>query len=191
MKDIFKLSAILCLVTVIAAAALSSVNSITKPKIEQQRALDAEKALTVAVPGAAKDAFVAVTRSEQILYYRAYSSNDKNNLIGYAVVASADGYQSTIETMVGVDTAFVISGMQIYRQAETPGLGTKIIEVREGEAMPWFQKQFIGKTSNGLAVVQDDGEIVSVIGATISSRAVTNSIASTVDSLKIWVKEYK
>jgi electron transport complex protein RnfG len=78
--------------------------------------------------------------------------------------------------MIGVDTAGVIQGMKILSQAETPGLGAKITEVKYGDKWPWFQHQFIGKKGDNLQVDKDGGEIKSVTGATISSRAVTKAV---------------
>ena len=181
MKDIVKLGGILLLFTVIAAAALAMVDSITKPKIEEQKQLIIENALTIALPTAHKDAIVKIDSSE-FVYYQGYKTPEKTELVGYAIVAKGQGYSSQIETMVGIDTTGVIIGLTVMQQQETPGLGTKIAEVRYGEEKPWFQIQFLGKTMDNLAVQQDGGELKAVTGATISSRAVTNSIR---DALKM------
>jgi len=175
MKDILKLGGILLLVTAIAGGALSIVNAITKPKIELQKKLALERALTTALPTADKNTII-LTKEDNLTYYKGYANPDTTNLVGYAFVAYGKGYSSTIETMVGVDTTGGICGMAILYQVETPGLGTKIDEIRYGEDKPWFQVQFFGKGWNGLAVDKDGGDINSITGATISSRAVTNSI---------------
>ena len=86
--------------------------------------------------------------------------------------------------MVGVDTTGKIIGLKVIAQTETPGLGTKIEEVKYGEKSPWFQDQFIKRTADGLAVDKDGGEIKSITGATISSRAVAVSIKNGLDTLK-------
>ncbi|MBN1155772.1 RnfABCDGE type electron transport complex subunit G [candidate division KSB1 bacterium] len=183
MKDIIKLGGILLLVTVIAAAALAMVNSVTKPKIDEQKKLVIENALKIALPLAHKDAIVKVDSSE-VEYYKGYKTPEKNELVGYAIVAKGQGYSSEIETMVGVDTAGAIIGLTVLHQVETPGLGTKIEEIRYGEEKPWFQVQFLGKTPEDLAVEQDGGNIKAITGATISSRAVTNSIRDALNVLK-------
>ncbi|UCE05129.1 MAG: RnfABCDGE type electron transport complex subunit G [bacterium] len=176
MKDIVKLGLILLLVTAVAGAALSVVNNITKPRIEEQKRLVTERALIAALPAADKNAIDPVKIADTTRYYIGYKDTLRTTIVGYAFVARGAGYSSTIETMVGVDTNGSISGIKIMEQKETPGLGTKIEEIYYGETTSWFQDQFIGKIAQDLAVDKDGGEITSVTGATISSRAVANSI---------------
>jgi len=178
MKDIVKLGLTLFLVTAVAGAALSLVNNITKPRIEEQKRLVTERALIAALPDADKSAIDPVYKADTLKYYIGYKDTSRQELAGYAFVAKGTGYSSTIETMVGVDTTGKIIGIKIMQQVETPGLGTKIEEVKYGQNFAWFQQQFIDKSANSVAVDKDNGQITSVTGATISSRAVANSISS-------------
>ena len=84
---------------------------------------------------------------------------------------------------MGIDTSYTIYAIKILSQQETPGLGSLCEQVRSGESNPWWQAQFTGKTAKGIAVDKDKGEIESITGATITSRAITNSIAEGVDRL--------
>lgn len=190
MKDIFKLGGILLLVTAIAGAALSMVNAITKPRIELQKKLVLERALTQALPNADKNAIILFEKDSQS-FYKGFSSPDTTELVGYAFVAKGKGYSSEIETMVGVDTTGKIKGLTVLHQVETPGLGTKIEEIKYGEDSPWFLRNFISKKWNGLAVDKDGGEIQSITGATISSRAVTNSIREGLQNLEKQIGTFK
>jgi electron transport complex protein RnfG len=183
MKDIMKLGLTLLLVTAVAGAALSLVNNITRPRIEEQKRLVTERALIAALPAVDKNAINPVFKADTLKYYIGYKDTSRQEITGYAFVARGTGYSSTIETMVGVDTMGTIIGIKIMQQVETPGLGTKIEEIRYGDITSWFQRQFIGKKAGEIAVDKDKGEIVSVTGATISSRAVTNSINSGVRKL--------
>lgn len=176
MKDIVKLGLILLLVTALAGAALSVVNNITKPRIEEQRRLVTAMALAQALPDAANGVIEPDTTFKTIKVYRGYRDSSKQQLVGYAFLALENGYSSQIETMVGVDTNGTIIGIRILHQLETPGLGTKIEEIRHGETTPYFQRQFLSQNAALLAVDKDGGGIESITGATISSRAVTNSI---------------
>jgi electron transport complex protein RnfG len=191
MKDIIRLGLILLLVTAVAGAALSVVNNITKPRIEEQKRLVTERALVVALPNADKNAIDPVKIADTTKYYIGYKDTSRKTIVGYAFVAKGLGYSSTIETMVGVDTAGSILGIKIMEQKETPGLGTKIEEIPYGKITPWFQDQFIGKIREGLAVDKDGGEIKSVTGATISSRAVTNSIGDGLKKLEQRISSFK
>ncbi|MDZ7262446.1 MAG: RnfABCDGE type electron transport complex subunit G [candidate division KSB1 bacterium] len=191
MNYIVKLAAILTVVTSVSGAALSLVNRITKPRIEQQQRLVTERALTEALPQANKEAIIPVKTGDQVLYYKGFASADTTQLVGYAFLAVGKGYSSDIITMVGVDTNGIIQGIKIISQIETPGLGSKIEEIRYGEETSWFQKQFIGRSGKELAVDKDGGTIISVTGATISSRAVTNSIKKALAELEQKVSEFK
>ncbi|MDZ7264174.1 MAG: RnfABCDGE type electron transport complex subunit G [candidate division KSB1 bacterium] len=191
MKDIVKLALILLLVTALAGAALSLVNNITKPRIEEQKRLATALALSTALPAAANGLIEPDTTATSIHYYRGYRDSLKQQLVGYAFLTKENGYSSEIETMVGVDTTGKIVGIKILRQLETPGLGTKIEEISHGQTTPYFQNQFINKVVTQLAVDKDGGEIVSITGATISSRAVTNSIKKGIQQLEQVIGGFK
>ena len=61
---------------------------------------------------------------------------------------------------------------------ETEGYGDQIEEILEGEKDPWFTRQFIGKSlSDNIALSEDDGVIDAISGATISSKAITDSVS--------------
>jgi electron transport complex protein RnfG len=155
---------------------LAAVYSVTKPRILEQKRLALEGALKTTLPDADVNAIIPVKSDEEVVYYKGFSKPDTTGLVGYSFVAHNPGYSSVIETMVGVDTSGAIIGMKILSQVETPGLGTKIEEIKYGENDPWFQRQFIGRSAADCAVDKDGGEIQSITGATISSRAVANAI---------------
>ncbi|NOZ57571.1 MAG: RnfABCDGE type electron transport complex subunit G [Calditrichaeota bacterium] len=192
MKDVVRMGGILGIVTIIAAGVLGAVANVTKPRIEEQHRLALERALLAALPTADPRAIVPVKdENGNILYYKGYADPDTTKLVGYAFLAIGKGYSSDIQTMVGVDTTGKIIGIKILSELETPGLGAKIEEIRHGEKRPWFQAQFIGKTKKDLLVDKDGGPIVSVTGATISSRAVTNSIRKGLERLEKLIGGFK
>lgn len=122
-------------------------------------------------------------------YYEVYADEGETELIGYIFTAMGKGYSSTLETVTGVDTNFNIIGIKIISQQETPGLGAKCQEVSYGDKDSWFQRGFnksyrekegLGILSSlKVAVDKDEGEIHSITGATITTRAITNSIRET------------
>jgi RnfABCDGE-type electron transport complex G subunit len=91
--------------------------------------------------------------------------------------------------MVGVDTQYKIQGLKILSQNETPGLGTRITEIKSNKTIwdifkgkkvkepkePWFQKQFSEKSLDKIDVIT---------GATISSKAVINTVKDAVEKFK-------
>jgi len=183
MKEMIRLALILAITATIAAGTLAFVNLKTKPKIEEQRRLALQRALTTALPQAKNGVIVPVVKDGEVDYYIGYAQPDTTQLVGYAFVARGVGYSSTIETLVGVDSTGTILGVKVLFQLETPGLGSRIEEITYGETQPWFQVQFVGKKARDVAVDKDGGEIHSVTGATISSRAVTNSIRKGYEAL--------
>ena len=84
--------------------------------------------------------------------------------------------------MVGVNTDLIIEKIKIISQAETPGLGANCEK-------PEFQEQFSGKQKTEMKVDKDGGTIVSLTGATITTRTIANSIKAAMDKLDIPIKE--
>jgi len=69
----------------------------------------------------------------------------------------------------------------VLTQSETPGLGARAIEIKQGEKTPWFLSQFKGKEANSIEL----NDIEAITGATITSEAILSSVKSyIVDFLK-------
>ena len=97
---------------------------------------------------------------------------------GYAILSYASGYNGDNKVLVGFnEDASEITGIVVTSQAETPGLGAKIVESA-------FRNQFEGKSSIvDLSVAKGikpeealDGQIAAISGATISSTSVVNAV---------------
>ncbi len=177
MKDILRFSATLTIVALIASGSLAWINKITRPRILLQQETELNNGLFTVLPNTDKGKIELVFDGDVILYYKGYADKNKTEFVGYAFLTLGTGYSSTIRTLVGIDPKGTILGIKILSQQETPGLGTRCEEIRNGETTPWWQDQFIGKPSLGIAVDKDNGDIESITGATITSRAITNSIA--------------
>ena len=111
------------------------------------------------MPGAIE--FKAVESGSEVLYYKAYGQN--NSFMGVVFKASGKGYSSVVETIVGMLKDGTITAIKVLSQNETPGLGARVTE-------PSFTGQFKQINISGLDSVS------AVTGATISSRAVINSV---------------
>ena len=94
---------------------------------------------------------------------------DGDNIIGYTFLASGNGYSGAISMLVGINSDYSIKDVAILSHTETPGLGSKITEKE-------FTDQFIGLSPADLVLSRDGGSIDAITGATISSRAVTDTI---------------
>ena len=192
MGYILKLAVILMIVAGIAAGALGLVNMKTRPIIEEYKRMQQEQARSEVMKDGA--AFVLCDSSSTLPYYEVYADTEKENLIGYIFTAYGKGYSSTISTVTGIDTSYQMVGIKITFQQETPGLGAKAEEISYGEDSPWFQRQYFMKQrlhdgddpldALTLAVDKDGGLVHSITGATITGRAISNSIKAAANTLK-------
>ena len=167
MKDLVRYGATLAVICIIAAGLLAGVNALTNSKIISQAQAEEEASLKEVMPQAVH--FEAVKSGTEILYYKAHDKDGK--LVGAAFKAAGKGYSSTIETMVGMLADGTISSIKVLSQNETPGLGVKVTQ-------PDFTDKFSGKTTDDLSGVQ------AITGATISSRAVINSVQKKAQEIK-------
>ena len=161
-----RLVGVLTLVCVAAAFALGIVYKNTAPLIAAQKEKQIQQALKQALPDA--EEFIEQKINGKI-YHEAYK---RGRLIGYVILAKAEGYSGDIEMMVGLSKRGVITGVQILSQQETPGLGAKCIEIKYGEKGPWFTRQFKQKRLRGLTLEN----IETITGATITSEAIVDGI---------------
>jgi len=180
MRDILKLGVILMIYNVVAGASLAYVNIMTKERITANKAVFEDAARKEVLPGmdgGFEQKGALKVGDYDCPYWIGYADKAKTAPGGYVFIARGKGYSSVIGTMVGVGKDGKITGVKVISQQETPGLGTRIAEIRYGESDPWFYRQFKGKsTEDNLKVKKDGGTIDAVTGATISPRAVTNSI---------------
>jgi electron transport complex protein RnfG len=171
MKEMVRYGFILALICTVAAGLLASVNSLTKMRIMQQAQAEEEASLKGVIPEG--EYFEPVKSGEEIIYYKAFDKG--GNLAGIAFKASGKGYSSTIETMVGMKKDGTITAIKVLSQNETPGLGARIAE-------PSFIGQFANKNITRLAEVQ------AITGATISSKAVIDSVKKKAEEIKVMIK---
>jgi electron transport complex protein RnfG len=184
MGYVVRLGIILMVVGCISAGGLALLNSRTAPIIAEYKRMEQERARLEVMPGAEFGVFVLRDSASALPYYEAYADSEATELLGYVFTAAGNGYSSLVETVVGIDLDWNITGIKVISQQETPGLGTKAVEVRYGEDKPWFQEQFRNKPSLGIMVDKDGGEIVSITGATITSRTISDAIRNGANSLK-------
>ena len=174
MKETARYGFILALTCVIAAGALSGVNALTRSKILAQALAEEQAALKEVMPDAAR--FSEVKSKDEILYYKAQDS--QGNLMGFVFKASGKGYSSVIETLAGIFPDGKISAIKVISLNETPGLGMRVTEKS-------FTSQFNNRDALDLSGVE------AISGATISSRAVIDSVMKKAKELQGLIKNEK
>ena len=178
MLDILKSGIVLMIYALLAGSSLAYVSIKTSPQIAENRVVSENESRAMVLSGM-DGGFEQKAGNDGFPYWIGYSDKERKEIGGYIYIAQGKGYSSTIKSMVGVDTDGTICGVKVLSQQETPGLGSRIEEILYGETDPWFTRQFKGKNVHDpLKVIKDGGNIDSITGATVSSRAVTNSINS-------------
>jgi electron transport complex protein RnfG len=172
MKEMTRYGLILSLICMIAAGLLAGVNSLTKARIIAQAQAEEEASLREVMPEAVH--FEPVKTGEEVVYYKAHDKGGK--LVGVAFKVSAKGYSSAIETMVGMFGDGRINAVKILSQNETPGLGARVAE-------PAFAAQFKN--------IKDFSNVQAITGATISSKAVIDSVKKKAEEIKALIKNEK
>jgi electron transport complex protein RnfG len=168
-KEMIRYGFILAIICIVAAGLLAGINTLTKPRIIAQAQAEEEASLREVLPLGAH--FEAVKSQDSIVYYNAQDKAGK--LIGVAFKTSGKGYSGTIETMAGMLKDGTITAIKILNQNETPGLGARVSE-------PDFTGQF--KNKRDLVNVQ------AITGATISSKAVIDSVEKKAQEIKGLIK---
>lgn len=169
-SSFLNMALVLTVITLIAAGALASVYTLTEEPIRLAKEQKKEQAI--------KDVLAPYTRLEEpdtingLTVVRAYN---EDVFVGAAVESSAIGFGGAIKIMIGFDKEGRIINYSILEQAETPGLGTKIVD--------WFKTKKgnqdirnLNPSEGNFAVNKDGGDIDAITAATISSRAFLEAV---------------
>ncbi|MDR4508829.1 MAG: FMN-binding protein [Candidatus Brocadiaceae bacterium] len=155
MQKKVRYTTILTIVSLIASVGVSSAFLLTRNSIKERDLAVRTEALYVVLPGleGQPEVIIPVDIPDSEPVFKGL--NREGKLIGYAACGEAQGYSSKIKVMVGVDPEHEhILGIDILSQKETPGLGTKIIEV-ESTSTLW------SVISNALRKLQKKDDIES------------------------------
>ncbi|SET10352.1 RnfABCDGE type electron transport complex subunit G [[Clostridium] polysaccharolyticum] len=102
--------------------------------------------------------------------------------VGYVIsFLATEGYGGDISLVMGMTNEGEITGFEVLKASETPGLGMRCEE-------PEFKNQFAGKKADSLVYTKDgakaDNEIDALSGATITTKAVTKGVNTAIAFLK-------
>lgn len=163
LKEVLKPALILCVICLLATAALAGTNMLTADTIAQQKVITEQESRKQVLPDA--DSF-----EEADGYAIGKTGSD---VAGYVFVTSSKGYGGDVQVMTGINTEGQVTGVVILEQNETPGLGANA----EKESFRDQFKQAVPE--NGFTVTKStagEGEISAMTGATITTTAVTNAV---------------
>ena len=169
-ESIFKPAIILLVITAVVALLLGLVNYITADKIS---AINAEKTASAMSEVFPATSYCEISAEGAEGVAAAYSAIENGVEVGYVVEVTPTGFGGAIDMMVGVDESGNVTGVSIISMSETSGLGANA-------SKDSFRQQFIG-ASGSVAVTKDGGEIDSLTGATITSRAVAKGVNYALD----------
>jgi electron transport complex protein RnfG len=170
MRDFTRMISVLFIVCGLSAASLAVMNSVTKEPIARYEKQQRDEALQGVFPDA--DEFLNSQPD------RVWEALRKGQKTGHVFLTQVQGYSGPITLMFGMDSSGAVTGLRVLSHTETPGLGAKI-------ATPQFRDQFRNKRPEQLILKKYDparGQIDAVTGATISSRAVTKAVSTTLES---------
>ncbi len=215
MPDFVRFPLVLLFVSGLAGAILGLVNGQTEKIIAERQAEKSRAALAAVLPGAdpalieeseIPDPLSTPARPRTIrtaTAYRDEADRKAGRILGYAVDGEGVGYQSAILVKVGMKEEggrLVIIGMTIISQSETPGLGTKILDVKsernlmgmlmgrtypdEKTLNPEFPSRFSGLAADDARLKADGGKVDGISSVTVSSRATCKAVADAVRRLK-------
>lgn len=170
-KYVLKPAATLFITAVITVVALSLVYNFTLEPIEKQKRKTQETAMKEVLPGAVEyRAVQEETVGSIVAIYEGWYNND---LKGYVVQLSPEGYSGKIDMIVGISLPNrQITGMRVLRHTETPGLGAQAVKED-------FFRRYNNKELVPLKVVRaspGENEIQAITSATITTRAITNAV---------------
>lgn len=176
-KNMFLSLLIICIVV---AVLLAQMNKITEKPIAAAKAQKLENAIKEVVPAfdnnPAEESFSMPdgTSGDSLVVYPAKKGGE---LVGFAIKSfTKKGFSGRFDIMAGFDMKNTLVNYSVLDHAETPGLGSKMVE--------WFKdktktkQNVLGRdlSKGELKVSKDGGEIDAITASTITSRAFLDAV---------------
>lgn len=191
-KFILKVAGTLTVISLVVAALLGLVDSVTRDKIAAIEAENTRIAMSAVAPEGSEfgdkmeitDALAAAASAQGGKLVELYPMTNGGADAGYVMKISASGSQGSIVMMVGVDADKAITGISVVSHSETSGIGTKVVGNELNAAGEPVLDQFKHKSGAGTLIVGSN--ITAISGATVSTRGITagaNAALAVVDAL--------
>ena len=163
-STLFNMVMVLFVITLLASAGVGAVHMITEEPIAEARVKATREALKQVLPEFVENLPVTV-----------HTASEGGRVVGYAVESmTKNGFSGVIRLMVGFAPDGQILNIRVLEQAETPGLGTKMVDAGNS-----LEKSFVGRNpaQMKLGVKKDGGDVDALTAATISSRAYVDAVS--------------
>ena len=191
-KFILKVAGTLTVISLVVAALLGLVNSVTAGKIAEIDAENTRIAMSAVVPEGSEftdkleisDDVAAAAAAQGGKLTELYGVKNAGADAGYVMKIAASGSQGTITMMVGIDANGAITGISVVSHSETSGIGTKVVENKPNAAGTPVLDQFVGMSGAGTLTVGSN--ITAISGATVSTKGITmgaNAALAAVEAL--------
>jgi len=193
---------VLAAICIVAALGVAGTYRMTRPLIEEKKKAADKNARREVVPGEDNTApsFKLLNPDAAPDDQVVMAVDGAGEALGYAALGEAQGYSSHIRIMVGMDAKVEkVIGVKVVSQEETPGLGTRIAEVKTDKTIlgllsgkefeentdptPKFLKQFKMRRCEEIKLRPNGGKIDGLSGATISSRASVAAVCNAIEKI--------
>jgi electron transport complex protein RnfG len=203
-----KMIGTLAVVSFLSGLIIFVVVAATKTKIDTNRREALERAVRAVLPDVKTNKPFEITETgfrpveEQVpgmkLVHAAYNADGE--LVGVAFDAAAQGYAGPVRSLFGyVPDRDAIVGFEVLDSTETPGLGSRISS--DATFVANFENLDVQLTADGAGLAnpiefvkpgkkQNPWQVDGISGATISSKAVTNSIATRGEEIIPYIKKH-
>jgi len=176
-NGVFPITLNLTMATLLAGIIIAAVFYFTAPIAEIQRIRMKEQSMKELIPDATS--FVEIEGKHEW-----FKAEKDGKAIAYLVLTHQKGFDGHIKMFVAVTPDKKVIGYKVLSHKETPGLGDKAFK-------PDFAGQFTGKGLENMELVKikEEGKILAITGATITSRAVTTAVKNVLTELDAYLKE--
>lgn len=176
------------LFAIITGGTIALTQELTQARIEQQQARAEAEALFEIIPEHRHDnellrdtitlpASNNLNKGQPLTAWVARRGERPTGLI--LPVTATNGYSGNISLLIGINLKGEILGVRITNHRETPGLGDKI-ETKKSDWIYSFKGRSLGSPDPGQWAVKKDGGVFDQFtGATITPRAVVNTVRET------------
>ena len=115
-----------------------------------------------------------LSTKEETLAYRA-RKNSQNVAVVFTSIAP-NGYNGSIQLLIGITADGTLSGVRVVKHRETPGLGDVVEISRSDWILGFDNKSLRDPDARGWKVKRDGGVFDQFTGATITPRAVVKAV---------------